>query len=99
MLQGSTAGVYLRADEESRRMDTRRRCCMVPIVAASPGWLADMIPTPDTMAPVPQAAWQSRAAMAAAEHQSQQLAQSQAELNALKARLWDSAARNSELER
>lgn len=46
-----------------------------------------------------QAAWQSRAAIAAAEAQSQQLAQAQAELNALKARLWDSAARNAELEK
>lgn len=46
-----------------------------------------------------QAAWQSRAALAAAEHQNQQLLQAQAELNALKARLWDSAARNAELEK
>lgn len=46
-----------------------------------------------------QAAWQSRAALAAAEHQSQQLAQAQAELNQLKARLWDSHARNAELEK
>lgn len=46
-----------------------------------------------------QAAWQSRAAVAAAEAQSQQLAQTQAELNALKARLWDSAARTAELEK
>jgi hypothetical protein len=37
--------------------------------------------------------------VAAAEAQSQQLAQTQAELNALKARLWDSAARTAELEK